>query len=95
MVMNGKSEKNNGCCGNLDHEMKNLKDDLAQLRDDLSAISAVLLAHGKAEYAAKKDSILNQGKDSYDNFEQMLRAHPVKALLIGFGVGYIISKLGK
>lgn len=77
----------------LEDELKQLKKDYLKLRADLSDIAASILHRGKEEFNARKDAIIDDTKHRCEDIEKRMSDHPIKTLLVGFGLGFVISYL--
>jgi len=47
----------------------------------------------KNKAASAKDQVLDRGSDLLDRMTAMIKAHPIKAVAIAFGAGYIGMRL--
>jgi ElaB/YqjD/DUF883 family membrane-anchored ribosome-binding protein len=83
----------NGLTGTED---TNVEDKLDSIRDSVKGVvdrGAQKAEALKNKVVEAKDQAMNRGSEGLDRLASMVRAHPLKAVGIAFGLGYIGMRL--
>ena len=79
----------------LHAELASVKSDVARLRSDFLELASSLFERGKEEFDIKKESVIKGGKEACQHVEKTLTENPVRTLLCAFGLGFLLSALGR
>jgi ElaB/YqjD/DUF883 family membrane-anchored ribosome-binding protein len=78
-----------GTSGRIDEKVDSIKEAVKGLVDQgAQKVDAI-----KNRAASAKDEVLDRGGDLLDRMTAMIKAHPIRAVAIAFGAGYVGMRL--